>query len=446
MNHRKRISRRLLLRGACAGSAVALPFPLLDAAFNGNGTAMADGGALPRRFGVWWYGNGVKLDRWVPSTTGSGYPLSPQLESMADVQDAITVISGTRCPVDGFAHHSGQAGMLTGDSLVRHDDDSSFFRQKSIDVLISEAWAGQARFDLINLAVHQDPRFERGTPGHISYNGTSFNPNEVSPGAAYDRIFGEGEAPPAGDTSTQSRARARSRALDAVLADAASLHSVLGQADRARVEQHMDGLRDLQSRIEQFEAGAPTLACPELQRPEYNEAPNSVGRISEKHQIMAELIATAFACDATRVATLLHHTWYGVSFPESGVGGEQHGLTHNEGGSQPQVDQTVRFVMSNLAAFFRTLQNTPEGAGSLLDSCLIYAATEVSEGRTHSKDQMPIILGGGACGRLLQGHHIHSSESSFRVVMSIFHALGIDRPSFGVGNWAESEPLSELLI
>jgi hypothetical protein len=445
-----RLTRRTLLRGTLAGSAVALPLPLLNCLLSDNGTAMAGGGALPKRFGVWWWGNGVRISRWVPAQTGAGYTLSEELQSMADVQDDITVVSESRCPVDGFAHHSGHAGMLTGDSLERHGDDSSTFRQKSIDVLISEAWAGQAPFDLINLAVHRDPRFERGTPGHVSFNGTSFNPNEVNPGAAYDRLFG-GDSPvqmmPQDDGTAEARARARSRALDAVLEDSAALQSALGVDDRARVEQHLDGLRELQTRIQQFEAAAPAIVCPEVARPDYNEEPSAVGRISEKHQLMADLFATAFACNVTRVATLMHHTWYGVSFPESGVNGEQHGLTHNEGGDQPQVHQTVTFVMSNLAAFFRTLKAMPEGDGSLLDNCLIYCTSEVSEGNSHSKDRMPIILGGGAGGRLVRGQHLSfPNVSSFRVVMSLFQALEVDIPSFGVNQWTETEPLSELLV
>lgn len=450
MNQRYRLSRRNMLRGALAGGVVALPLPLFDSLFNTNGTALANGDEIPKRFGVWWYGNGVRLARWVPTSTGSGYALSPQLESMADVKDVITVVSGTNCPVGGFAHHSGQAGMLTGDSLDRHSDDSSTFRRKSIDVLISEAWAGQARFDLINLAVHRDPRFERGTPGHISFNGTSFNPNEVSPGAAYDRIFGGGGQVPVDTTEgdlVAARAEARLRSLDAVVGDAQALQSRLGQTDRARLEQHLDGLRDLQSRISDYESSTPPApSCPELARPDYNEEPQHTGRIAEKSQLMSDIIATAYACDATRVATLLHHTWYGVNFPESGVNGEQHGLTHNEGGDQPQVDTTVRFVMSNLAAFFRTLKAVPEGAGSLIDNCAIYATSEVAEGNSHSKSNMPIIIGGGAGGRLLQGHHVRSSVSSFRVVNSLFRALDVDIPSFGVGDMVETEPLNDILI
>jgi hypothetical protein len=405
MKHPLRLSRRALLRGAVAGGVVALPLPILNLSLNGNGTAMAAGQELPRRFGVWWYGNGVRLDRWVPEQTGAGYTLSPELASMADVQGDITVVSGTRCPVEGFAHHSGQAGMLTGESLERFGDDSSTFRRKSVDVLVSEAWAGRAAFDLINLAVHQDRRFEKGTPGHISFNGTSFNPNEVSPGAAYDRIFGGGAAAAGGldQGSAEARVRARSRVLDAVLEDSRALQAAIGRTDKARVEQHLDGLRDLQSRIRNFESATAPLACPEVARPQFEEAANNDTRIAEKNQIMSDVIATAFACDATRVATLLHHTWYAPAFREAGVNSGQHGLTHNEGGGQTEVDLCVTFVMSNLAAFFRTLKSIPEGAGTLLDSCVIYAATEVSEGRTHSKSQMPIILGGGAGGRLLQG-------------------------------------------
>jgi hypothetical protein len=448
-NGRYRFSRRALLRGAVAGGAMALPLPLFDFMLDGHGTAMADGHELPRRFGVWWYGNGVRLARWVPSAVGPGYSLSPELESMADVQKDITIVSGTHCPVDGFAHHSGQAGMLTGDSLDRHGDDSSTFRRKSIDVLVAEAWAGQAPFDLINLAVHRDNRFERGTPGHISFNGTSFNPNEVSPGAAYDRIFGGGVNPmsmPTDTASAEARARARVRTLDIVLEDAKSLQNALGRSDKVRLDQHLTGLRDLQTRIADYERSAPELTCREIPRADFDAPPDDKSRIGQKHQLMADLVAAAFSCGSTRVATLLHHTWYGVSFPEAGVSSEQHGLTHNEGGDQPQVDQSVTFVMSNLAAFFRTLKAMPEGAGTVLDNCLIYATSEVSEGKSHSKDNMPIILGGGAGGRLLQGQHIRSDLSSFRVVMAIFRALKLDIPSFGVGDWTETEPLAELLV
>lgn len=442
----RRLSRRTMLRGTVLGGAVMLHLPLLEAMLNTHGTALASGGALPRRFAVWFYGNGVKLDRWIPEGEGTGYTLSSELEAMSDLRDDITIVSGTRCPVDGQVHHSGQAGMLSGDTIDLMPNDASTFRAKSADVLISEKWAGDAAFDLINLAIYRDPRFEIGTPGHISYNGTGFNPNEVDPGALYDRIFSGGMPDQPDPADNGARASARSLALDSVLDDFKALDSGLGRPDQMRLEQHMDGLRDLQRRIQQFESEGGG-GCEPPERPTFSEEANNDTRIAEKNAIMSELVAQAFACDLTRVASIMHHTWYSPAFREIDIGTHQHGLTHDEPGDQPQVHATVSFVMSNLATFIRSLKAIPEGAGTVLDNTAVYAVTDVSDGRTHSKDDMPIVLAGGAGGRLRQGHHIRAVDtSSFRVMVSLFRALDIDIPSFGAGGWAESEPIPELLV
>lgn len=397
---RNTLSRRMILRGAALGAAVTLPLPLLDQMLNNNGTALADGTSLPPRFGVWFYGNGVELDRWVPSATGPGYPLSPELESMVNVREDITVLSGLTCPIDGQVHHSGQGGMLTGDTIDLMDNDASVFLRKSIDVLVSEQWAGAAKFPLINTAIYRDPRYAIGTPGHISFNGTGFNPKEVSPGALYDRFFGIGfPSPPTVEPpSTPTRdphALARSLAIDAVLEDEKRLTSRLGMSDRARMEQHMDGLRDLQTRITALDEGGPSpelgLGCSPVDRPTFEAEANDDTRIGEKNRVMSDLIALAYACDLTRVATVMHHTWYSPAFREIGVEAQQHGLTHDEGGSQDTVHRTVSFVMSNLAYFFEALKALPEGDGTLLDNCAIYACTESRMGRLIPKTICPSL-------------------------------------------------------
>ena len=68
------LSRRTLLRSALTGgAAVAVGLPAFEAMLNRNGDALADGNPLPKRFGVWFWGNGVRLDRWNPSSTGVGW-------------------------------------------------------------------------------------------------------------------------------------------------------------------------------------------------------------------------------------------------------------------------------------------------------------------------------------------------------------------------------------
>ena len=73
MSSRSPIRRRSFLRGMLGGAAVSVALPILDASLNDSGTAFADGHELPTRFGLWFFGNGVKPDRWVPGTTGAGW-------------------------------------------------------------------------------------------------------------------------------------------------------------------------------------------------------------------------------------------------------------------------------------------------------------------------------------------------------------------------------------
>ena len=88
------LNRRTVLRGMLGGAAIAVALPPLEAMFDVNGTAYAGGETIPKRFGVFFWGNGVKKDRWNPSGTGADYPLSPALEPLAAVKEYVSVVSG----------------------------------------------------------------------------------------------------------------------------------------------------------------------------------------------------------------------------------------------------------------------------------------------------------------------------------------------------------------
>ena len=92
----KPLDRRTLLRGLLGGAVVSIALPPLEAMLNGNGTAYAGGTAFPRRFGVYFWGNGVLPDRWVPTAEGAAWQPSPLLMPLAALRDQLTVVSGTR--------------------------------------------------------------------------------------------------------------------------------------------------------------------------------------------------------------------------------------------------------------------------------------------------------------------------------------------------------------
>src|SRR5262245_29223438 len=116
--HTARIPRRTFLRGVLAGGvSVAVPLPRLHGMLNGNGTAYADGTALPIRFGTWFFGNGIIPERWVPARTGTGanWTLSEELAPLAEIKPWLTVLTGFSIKVPDSAPHSSMpAAALTG--------------------------------------------------------------------------------------------------------------------------------------------------------------------------------------------------------------------------------------------------------------------------------------------------------------------------------------------
>ena len=109
------LDRRTVLRGLLGGSAVTLALPALDIFPDPSGRAFATTGAGPSRFGVWFWGNGVKPDNWVPAGTGQGYTMTSQMAPLASVQDYVSVVSGCEIKTATHPHHSGMTGIMTGE-------------------------------------------------------------------------------------------------------------------------------------------------------------------------------------------------------------------------------------------------------------------------------------------------------------------------------------------
>src|SRR5262245_24794517 len=109
------IKRRTLLRGVAAGAAVSVSLPVLDSMLDSGGKALADGSALPKRFGVFFWGNGVRLAQFVPNSEGAGFALSPALQPFAELRDYVSVVSGYDIKTGNErGHHAGCVGILSG--------------------------------------------------------------------------------------------------------------------------------------------------------------------------------------------------------------------------------------------------------------------------------------------------------------------------------------------
>jgi len=120
-------------------------------------------------------------------------------------------------------------------------------------------------------------------------------PAEAHPRIVFERLFGEG------GTLVERRAALRKRAslLDWITEDIARLRQKLGPADRAKVGEYLDTVREVERRIQQAEADVATSALPpDLERP--LGVPASY---TEHAKLMFDLQVLAMQGDITRVTT-----------------------------------------------------------------------------------------------------------------------------------------------
>lgn len=429
---RRTLDRRTLLRGAFGGAAVTVALPPLEIFFNSAGTAYASGDPLPKRFGIFFWGNGVHPDRWVPQGTGSEWTLSEQLEPLAPVKDRITVVTGMKVLTGNtIPHWSGPAGMLSGAPLIVRGSgtDDSTFAAPTLDQVVASELGGATRFRSLELGARPD--------AGVSFNGPdSRNPPESDPRRLFDRIFGGGFRAPGAGGSVDPRLRLRRSVLDFVLGDAHRLRARLGASDRARLDRHLDAVRALETRLARLEEDPPELTACSVPAAPTEGFPDVDGRppLSPLSKALTDVLVMALACDQTRVfSNCLTYPVNNLLFPGARAG--HHQLTHDEPGDQPQVNQIVKQIIAELERFITALAAVDEGGASLLDHSLVLATSDVSFGRTHSIEEYPIVLAGSAGGAIKPGLHYRSpsGESTSKVLLTILRAMGIRRGEFGAG-------------
>jgi hypothetical protein len=447
------LSRRHMLRGAAGGVLASIALPTLEAMLNSTGTAYAQGTPFPKRFGVFFWGNGVRLARWNPAATGAGWQLSEQLAGLANVKDYVSVVSGMEIKTGNErGHHAGCVGILSGAPMVTQDPGgapfASTFSKPSIDQIAANHLKGTSRFRSLELGISRRVTTGEGTTlRYLSHNGPDNpNPPEYSPRNVFNRLFGAGFTAPGQAPPADPRLALRRSVLDAVLAEATTLHAKLGAADRQRLEQHMTGIRTLEQQIRSIEQATapPPSAC---KAPATPTDPTSE-RLTDITNVMAGLVAMALACDLTRVFSIqFSGSVGGTVYSEVGATREHHGLTHDEAGDQPICNAINTFIVRKFATFLERLQQTTEGTGNLLDRCAILASSDVAEGQPHSLRDYPIIVAGRAGGALrFPGVHYRSTtrENTSKVLLTLLQSIDMPLTSFGTGGGLTSEVVGAL--
>ena len=240
----------------------------------------------------------------------------------------------------------------------------------------------------------------------ISWQGpNSPLPMENNPQVIFERLFGDG------NTAAEREARrAQSISLlDSVLGEASALQRTLPTSDRSRLDQYLTDVREIERRIQK--AGRALSA--DLPVP---AAPTGIPSDIEEHiKLMLDLQVLAWQADITRVSTLLlAKELSGAVYPKSTIRDAFHTLSHHSNIQQNKDRFAVlnTYHVALFQYFLDKLQSTPDGDGTLLDHSMVLYGSGMSDGNQHNHTDLPIIVAGGASGRLKGGRHIRNPKKT----------------------------------
>jgi hypothetical protein len=456
MSRRTSISRRAVLRGVLAGGiSVAVPLPRLGAMFNGNGTAYADGTTPPVRYGVWFFGNGIIPDRWVPTTTGVGnaWTLSEQLSPLLEVKPWVSVVTGLNIMVpDTAAHSSMPACALSGANLGSVPSSTSL---PTTDQLIAKLIGTGTTYPT---GLHVGCSNSSGATAlgmAISFSAPGApNPPNYSPESLFTQLMQFANTPTTSQqqAATNAELMQRGMVLDAVSDGITALQARLGAEDKQRLAQHLEGIQQLQTQLVRAQGPkvSGTLVDPNKAYPNRG----SDGSLSlQMTQAFSDLLVFAMSTDLTRIFTFC---WTpgatNCSYTDCGLQGGFHGdYGHRQSPQGPAYatigfNTGVQYAMSSLAYLLVKMKNTPDAASTLLDNSCVYTTSCVSESSTHSPIDYPLLLSGKAGGKLKGNQHIRQvGGNSSLVPFTVLQAYGSTAQSFGAAQGQVSSGIPELL-
>jgi Protein of unknown function (DUF1552) len=446
------LDRRSFLSGMLGGGAVCVGLPLLDRFLNGDGTAFADGAKLPVRFGTYFWGLGLTDTptggtRWVPTKTGPGYEIMPELEALKPVKDKVSVFSGFRAIGDGrpnLVHWSGHASILSGIAPAT----TGRFDGPSFDTRIADAIGTSTRFKALDV----DASMSRQSISYSTRTGTTFATPETTPLALYTRLFGAGfQDPNSDDWKPDPSIMLRQSVLSAVKEERQALMAGVGKADQIKLDQYFSSLRDMENQLAiQLQKPEKCAACAPPAAPKEMPRSASVEAVRANTKAMARLLAMGLACNQTKVFNFVHTS--GTS--ETYIAGQSkiyHQITHDEPidaklGYQPETSKLAGLVMEAFGDFLVELDTIREGEGTVLDNSLIMAFSDTGYAKIHSIENIPMFLAGRAGGRHKAGQHIHvAGESVTRVSLTAMRLVGAPVGEFGSASMKTARPITEII-
>jgi hypothetical protein len=407
-----RITRRSLFRAGAAGSALAL-FPWLQ----------ARAAASPPRILLFFTPHGTVWDQWRPTGGETGYTFSPILEPLSAYRDQMVIVDGIelKTGTSYYIPHTYTMPVLwtgspidTSTSEFCREDHGQCFGWNtgvSVDQFIASQLSGPVTpYSSIELGLGCG---NLHPANRMIYTAPAMPRSALdSPDIAFNALFGT--ISPDQEQAAKD-AKRRKSVLDNSLADFDARRATLSAKDKLRLDAHADSIRELELSL--------TAVCDPPEAPTGVDSQTSIDRQSD-------LIASAFGCGLTRVASMqvrvadndnTLYPWVGLD------SGGHHTLSHDSGtASQATLASLYRWYSERFAYLLGRLAETPDSDGrSVLDNTLVIWGSELGQAWDHSIANIPFVFA-GATDILRGGHYLSGSTIALnRMLVSACHAMGL---------------------
>ena len=403
-------TRRTILRGA----GVALSLPLFES------FATAQQAKRPiRRLVAINVSLGLHAQYFTPSQAGSGYQLTPYLNTIGALRDQFTVISGTTHPELSGGHSASHSYL----SAAPHPGSAGFRNSISIDQYVARQFGQQTRYSYLALG-------DEGETCSVSSNGVPI-PGQRSPSRIFAKLFLE--ARPAQKAQQIERIKEGQSILDVVLGKANRLRTRISRRDQQKLDEYLTAVRETEQRLtkaEQWEQKPKPIV--NARRPEDVRNPNDV---FAKARLMYDVMRLAIQTDSTRV---ISYTTAGPSTVPvvQGVSVGYHNLSHH--GKDPEKLKQLALVeqqhMQALGVFLKQLHETREDDATLLDRTIVFFVSHMGNASSHNNKNLPVLLAGGG---FKHGQHLAFDQNNNYPLPNLFVSM-LQRLGFETDKFASS--------
>lgn len=362
---------------------------------------------------------GYQTKSLFPTTQGRNYEKTTLLEPVWDIRDKMTVLRGLDHGVKGghFAVHSFLSGVLHSEAQNRPDGNVT------IDQYLADAVGFETRFP--SLTVGSEGGIHGGCQIAWTKSGVRVPP-VTNPAELFEKLF-ISDSPERQARRAQEN-KVQASILDSVLDEANRLSKKVNQEDKAKLDEYLTSVRDVEKRLElrQRWTNQPKPKAP-FDKPANRNA-------VEDLPLLYELIALALQTDSTRIATL---EIGGDFMPQHlGIKKDWHGLSHH-GNDEEAIASLItleKYQIEHFGKFVARLAKMNDGERSLLDSTTVLFGSGMGDGNVHKNTDLPILLAGGG---YKHGEYREVPREGINKVplcnlfVDIAQKMGVETDSFG---------------